>query len=607
MSTTYDLLTSAGVAPAVAAILSDQLDGDGDGITEEALTNSLLRTGLDLQAAQMLSNRLKAAAAGGGGSSSIGTFATVSALQTAFPAAANSGKTALVGSAAPYATYVSTGGAWVIGASTLPAMQTAFDAGTSAEKAAFQASVSGAADPIAALKNAIGTAVARNSQREAWLPAAAWTTGEVVKYGYVRSNGGQLYQCYSGSGTTGATAPTHVTGVPTTDGGVSWVWVGRDYTAAASVGAPTASWVDVTGRTRWHPVTDASAFYYAGGIPVALTALSNNAVQMGSALMTPGTGNAANNNYNQFGAYIQFWSDDPDLCINGYNAAYSDVCVFVECGESDGQMRALYPGPTAPAATVSSGGLRLQWGGAPRPRKYRVWLQSNGYFGGVFTSSSRYRVWSAAPANGIKFTADGDSLTAGANNFPLFGTDLALTQLARLCGVEDACANSVGGTGLIATSNGTQYTYAGRRSHTIALAGDVHHIFGCQNDNSQAPAAITAALTEHLTALRAALPDQLVIVWGVDPVNSGPSANHIAAENAMASAVTAQNNRLCKFISVSTSTYPPFFGTGHVGSVQATGNASVYTSNDNLHPNLLGITHMARWRYQALANAIAAW
>lgn len=527
---------------------------------------------------------------------------------TTIPSSQVTGFSTLASSSAPVQSVAGKTGAVVAGdIVTGASILAGINSTDSATKSAIQASVSGGIDPISALRQSIGAAVARDPQRAAWLPAPVWTAGESVKYGYIRSNGGMLYQCYSNSGTCGAMAPTHITGVPTSDGGVIWVWCGMDYTAAAAVGSPTASWVDVTGRTRWHPVTNAGAFFYSGGIPVALTALSNNAVQMGSALMTPGTGTAANGLYNQFGAYVQFWADDPDLCISGYNSAYPDVCIFVECGESDGQMRPLYPGPTAPSATTSSGGLRVQWGGAPRPRKYRVWLQSNGYFGGVYTSSARYRVWAASPANGIKFTADGDSLTTGANNFPLFGYDLALTQLARLCGVEDACANAVGGTGLISTSGGTQSTYAGRRSHTIALAGNVHHVFGCANDTSQTPAAITAALTEHLNALRAALPGQLVIVWGCDPVNSGPSAAFIATENALKAAVDAQANRLCKFIPISTATYPPFFGTGNVNSMQSLGNASIYTSNDNLHPTLAGITHMARWRFQALVNAIAAW
>jgi hypothetical protein len=44
--------------------------------------------------------------------SQVGVYATTTALQAAFPAAANTGKEALVGSAAPYTEYVSNGATW---------------------------------------------------------------------------------------------------------------------------------------------------------------------------------------------------------------------------------------------------------------------------------------------------------------------------------------------------------------------------------------------------------------------------------------------------------------------------------------------------------------
>lgn len=47
----------------------------------------------------------------------VGTFASTSALQTAFPAASNTGYKALVGASAPYTNYSSNGSAWVKGVS----------------------------------------------------------------------------------------------------------------------------------------------------------------------------------------------------------------------------------------------------------------------------------------------------------------------------------------------------------------------------------------------------------------------------------------------------------------------------------------------------------
>jgi hypothetical protein len=47
------------------------------------------------------------------GSGSLGIFATTTALQTSYPAASNSGYSAVVGSVAPYAMYISDGQNWV--------------------------------------------------------------------------------------------------------------------------------------------------------------------------------------------------------------------------------------------------------------------------------------------------------------------------------------------------------------------------------------------------------------------------------------------------------------------------------------------------------------
>lgn len=69
-----------------------------------------------------------------GGGGSVGTFATVTALQTAFPAASNGGSSALVGSSAPYLPYISNGTGWVqqvqvVGIfATTSALQTAYPA-----------------------------------------------------------------------------------------------------------------------------------------------------------------------------------------------------------------------------------------------------------------------------------------------------------------------------------------------------------------------------------------------------------------------------------------------------------------------------------------------
>lgn len=54
----------------------------------------------------------------GGGNSAVGPYANTTALQTAHPAAANTGRTAYVGASAPYTLYQSNGSAWVAAATS---------------------------------------------------------------------------------------------------------------------------------------------------------------------------------------------------------------------------------------------------------------------------------------------------------------------------------------------------------------------------------------------------------------------------------------------------------------------------------------------------------
>jgi hypothetical protein len=68
----------------------------------------------------------------------IGIFSTLGALQTTFPAAASSGRTALVGASAPYVEYTSTGLAWLLSALITDAQRVAGVTGVAGLNAANQ-------------------------------------------------------------------------------------------------------------------------------------------------------------------------------------------------------------------------------------------------------------------------------------------------------------------------------------------------------------------------------------------------------------------------------------------------------------------------------------
>lgn len=101
-------------------------------------TGALATVGSSAPYTQYVSNGSAwvAAGVGSGNVTNVGTFATTGALQTAFPAASNTGSLALVGSGAPYALYISSGSAWIpaaggaaVGSATPQALGTA-SAGT---------------------------------------------------------------------------------------------------------------------------------------------------------------------------------------------------------------------------------------------------------------------------------------------------------------------------------------------------------------------------------------------------------------------------------------------------------------------------------------------
>ena len=97
-------LTTGGTTSALSAEMGKTLQASKLGASADAIAD-VLEDAATTAPTDLA--RIRSSVSGG-----VGTFATTSALQTAFPAASNPGKTALVGSAAPYTQYVSDGAAW---------------------------------------------------------------------------------------------------------------------------------------------------------------------------------------------------------------------------------------------------------------------------------------------------------------------------------------------------------------------------------------------------------------------------------------------------------------------------------------------------------------
>lgn len=103
----------------------------------------------------------------GGGLVSPTAYADATALQTAFPAASNSGKLGLVGASAPYALYASNGTAWAAtgGVGDLPGMTAAAAAATDPQKRDFLAAINALGLPQYAITGATSVTAADHCGR----------------------------------------------------------------------------------------------------------------------------------------------------------------------------------------------------------------------------------------------------------------------------------------------------------------------------------------------------------------------------------------------------------------------------------------------------------
>jgi hypothetical protein len=126
------------------------------------------------------------------------------------------------------------------------------------------------------------------------------------------------------------------------------------------------------------------------------------------------------------------------------------------------------------------------------------------------------------------------------------------------------------------------------------------------NDPATDIAAFQAEVLYCIQLARRLFPATPMVVLGCQAANGGPNADQIAKENAIAAAVTAMGDALCKFAKVSTDVTPWYFGTGRVGATNGSGNTDIYVDVDNAHDTLAGAAYKAARAEIAIKNAIVS-
>lgn len=220
-----------------------------------------------------------------------------------------------------------------------------------------------------------------------------------------------------------------------------------------------------------------------------------------------------------------------------------------------------------------------------------------------------YRVWAPATDGVIRAVITGDSYTAGTGP-----SSLNLTWsnvLGTLMGWRDTRSCGIGGTGYLAPGSGTAWKCRDHISDVTSVTPDVVVFAHGANDAAYAAADITAEAVLNYQAVRAALPDTLILVLGPWALASGPSASIQTTEGAISAAVTQMNDPLIKFIKQTTDPAGSWiFGTGRTGATNGTGNADYYIGGvsgaDTSHPNDAGSFYLAKRAAAGIRAAIAA-
>lgn len=227
-------------------------------------------------------------------------------------------------------------------------------------------------------------------------------------------------------------------------------------------------------------------------------------------------------------------------------------------------------------------------------RRFRVEGDQASGMRGVHVPPS-YTVWQPAEPDAIVAAVVGDSNVAQTGvTKPNGGFAI---NLGKLLGWSDVREIGLGGTGWINPGAfGSTFGDATRVADAVAVNPSVLVVTGSTNDNASTASAITAAVLAGLQAYRAALPKVPIIVGGVQPGASGPSAQVLANEAAVKAAFTAWGDSNSWFVDIANDPQGAWIsGTGHQGATSGTGNANVYIGTaDTVHPGQLGHEYLGR-------------
>ena len=459
-------------------------------------------------------------------------------------------------------------------------------------------------NPVQRFRNSISSALTKNALTNQPLMApAAWTISTAYVQGQAVTNGGNVYICITGGTSAGAGGPTTTVAGTIADNTVSWFYAGPSFSSASN--APTSLTVTSTAYTGTYyrtttgtyaagssQVSDSSNFFVSGG-KVTESGQNNGFGMVAATAPSPNGGLML----------VQFMCDAKQLQI--HIAFMTSQGVTIYCDQNDGAGLSPLTLGMSGVNVAAQNFYQIVWPTA-KPRLYAVEVAfAPSVFGmlGVLLNESASKVWAPTNPNRYRAMLVGDSWFNGSTTYPVSGSLLIASQIAKLVGCTDFVIDGVGGSGYTAAGSGSVFGSTQRLSFLSAMAPDVVIVEGGTNDAGQTLGAEQAAVTAYLTAVRAALPNAIIIVSGCNTNNSGPNANAFVIEQAIQNAVAALNDPHTFFYAFSATTAAKAWlsGTGTTAATTGSGNCDLYIAGD-AHPTYQGAAYVA---YRT-ANAIRA-
>jgi lysophospholipase L1-like esterase len=234
-----------------------------------------------------------------------------------------------------------------------------------------------------------------------------------------------------------------------------------------------------------------------------------------------------------------------------------------------------------------------------RARKIRVEYTSASGFDSVYIAP-QYTMWPPTD-DAIRVVTIGDSVSIATGTTTPNG---AWQKVAgKLLGWTDVRQVGFGGTGFTVANTDNTFGDSLRIANAVSANPHVLVICGSGNDESNRNTTLQSSALAAFQAYRAALPQVPIVVLGVDPASSGPSAARIELETNLKAAFDTWSDANSIWMPITLDAQPWETGTGFVGSTTGTGNRDRY-GFDAAHPNTLGHINKAMRFAQAFKGVV---